>query len=310
MDYKIKQPMVIDVSHWEGRIQWDKVMAGTTPPAGVICKATEGTGWVDDTFEWNRSFLKDLGIPSGSYHFYRFEYDPLKQAEHFLRVIERNNGYGELYPVLDIEWGDYKDRKNKWVRSPRGKSLTDALQVWLDKVELETGAVPMIYTSQSYVSKYMCDWFGANTLKNPSRYPLWVAWYPYSPDDFNSPAKIPKGWTIEHLWQYAEDGIIDGIRNDGVDLNKPSALFGLPGVNTPPPDNPYNLPRDVKVTATIGLNIRTGPSTSFAKVGKLHKGDIVTIEETVNEGSNLWGKFAEGQYIAIVHSGNVYAEWK
>ena len=51
----------------------------------------------------------------------------------------------------------------------------------------------------------------------------------------------------------------------------------------------------VKVTVnTDGVNIRKGPGTSYDKVGKANKGDVLTITK-VRQGTNyLWGKFSQG----------------
>lgn len=47
------------------------------------------------------------------------------------------------------------------------------------------------------------------------------------------------------------------------------------------------------MTGTItasGLNVRSGPSTSYAIIGLFYRGDTVTISETSGSGSNKWGK--------------------
>lgn len=50
-----------------------------------------------------------------------------------------------------------------------------------------------------------------------------------------------------------------------------------------------------KGTATASVNYRTGPSTSFTKVGSLKKGEAVTVEYTVNG----WGKLSNGYFVSM-----------
>lgn len=312
----IKQPCIIDVSHWEGRPNWDQVIEGNkaagNPITGVICKASEHTGYMDDTFAWNWANLKRLGVPRGAYHFYRFEYDAVKQADFFLRVLDQNGGIGEYPPVLDAEWKDYRDpRTRRWVRSPKGTRLTDQFKVWMDIVETATGKIPMFYSSESYINEYMRDWTGKITLPDYNRYPLWLAQYPYKPDDFNSPYRLPKGWTNWALWQYAEAGRLVGYPYDGVDLNMASEFFdGGSGNPVPPDDNPYKLPREVLIKAYPNLRVRNGAGAQFAILDRLATGTICTVVEVSEENGNLWGRIGEGRWIAIQYYGNIYAEWK
>lgn len=56
----------IDVSHYQGTINWDDVVNGT-PISYVYLKATEGASLVDDTYERNLSEARRVGLSVGSY---------------------------------------------------------------------------------------------------------------------------------------------------------------------------------------------------------------------------------------------------
>ena len=59
----------LDVSNWNGTINWDKVAnAGYRFAFG---KATEGTGYVDKTYTANRNGSEAAGLVFGAYHFAR-----------------------------------------------------------------------------------------------------------------------------------------------------------------------------------------------------------------------------------------------
>jgi lysozyme len=87
---------VIDVSHHNGAIDWP-VVAG----AGIalaFLKATQGTRFIDPTFEHNRTGAEDAGVLVVPYHFIDSA-DPEAQAEHFIAVADLAEGQ----PAM-IDW--------------------------------------------------------------------------------------------------------------------------------------------------------------------------------------------------------------
>ena len=89
----------IDVSHYQGTIDWSKV-AGAGKTFAFI-KASDGTVGADPTFAYNWSRARQAGLRRGAYHFFRPITDALQQAQHFLRQL--GDDHGELPPVLDFE---------------------------------------------------------------------------------------------------------------------------------------------------------------------------------------------------------------
>ena len=97
----------LDVSNWNGTINWTKVAkAGYRFAFG---KATEGTAYLDKSYTANRNGSEAAGLVFGAYHFARpaggslagATASALKQANHFLAVAGPQPG--ELPPVLDLE---------------------------------------------------------------------------------------------------------------------------------------------------------------------------------------------------------------
>ena len=184
----------IDVSHYQGAIDWAKVKA-----AGIqftFIKASEGTGWIDDHFKRNWANSKAAGIPRGAYHFYRFSYDPVKQADHFLEQL--GSDLGELSPVVDAE-----DTTTTTVKG-------DDLRVFCERVFEKTGRRCLVYTGGW--------WWTAQRLGGPQPwvkdYPLWIAFY----SDTAKQPSIPKDWATWAFWQHSNHGAVDGI-SGSVDLN-------------------------------------------------------------------------------------------
>ena len=189
----------IDVSHWQGAIDWTKVKAAGKTFA--IAKATEGVGFKDDHYDRNKAGAMGQGIKFGAYHFARPENDPIQEADWF--VNNAGIQHGMLIPTLDLErtGGRSTTELTSWVKS------------WVQRVDARLGVKPMIYVSPSFWRTYMANtrWFADNGYAI-----LWVAnWGVTSPsvpgDNWGG-----RSWTF---WQYTSDGTVPGI-SGRVDLNR------------------------------------------------------------------------------------------
>ena len=180
----------IDVSRWQGVIDWNAV-AGDEVGFAFI-KATEGGDFTDPRFADNWAAAKQAGVVRGAYHFYRPQTSATKQAEHFLRTVPL--AAGDLPPVLDVEVTDGA--------SP--DSIARGVRTWLAAVERATGRRPIIYTRASFWTPSV----GAAL----SEYPLWVAHYRVAEP------KLPAGWGNWAFWQHTDEGRTAGIAGN-VDQN-------------------------------------------------------------------------------------------
>jgi len=175
----------IDVSHFQGHVDWQAVRAAGC--AFAFAKATEGTGVTDPFFAANWAGMKAAGLLRGAYHFFRAAEPAAEQAAHFLSTV----GFepGDLPPVLDIEVND----------GVTGEPLVGGVQTWLDAVEPAAGVAPVIYTNTPFWDAHFNDQFGS--------YPLWVAHYTSAP----APSPLPNGWSVWTLWQYSQSLGIAGV---------------------------------------------------------------------------------------------------
>lgn len=180
----------IDVSHYQGKINWDKVAASGV--AFAYSKTTQGITGVDSRYAVNLSGATAAGVPFGSYHFFEPDDDPVKQAEHFLSVAKI--GAGSMPPVLDVE---------KTPKTASSAAFSKSILTWLNKVEAETNCAPLIYASPSFFSEH----FDA-TLDGT---PYWLAEYASAP----RPPSGDKTWV---LWQHSSSGSVKGISGQ-VDLD-------------------------------------------------------------------------------------------
>lgn len=175
----------IDVSHYQGAVNWGAVKAAGC--AFAFAKATEGTGIVDSEFAANWSGMKAAGLARGAYHFFHASEDAAEQASHFLATVRLQPG--DLPPVIDVEVSD----------GVENSVIVSGVQTWLDAVEQSAGVVPIIYTAAAFWNAHLDGGFG--------RYPLWIAHYTSA----SAPNPLPEGWTQWTFWQYSQSLTISGV---------------------------------------------------------------------------------------------------
>ena len=75
-----------DVASFQGDINYDIYKNNTN---FVICKATEGVGFIDPKFKRNQSEARRVGLPLGFYHFARPDLgnSPEAEADFFLNIV-------------------------------------------------------------------------------------------------------------------------------------------------------------------------------------------------------------------------------
>jgi GH25 family lysozyme M1 (1,4-beta-N-acetylmuramidase) len=222
----------IDVSNWNGTINWKKVA-----DAGyrfAIGKATEATTFDDSTYAANRYGSEAAGLVFGAYHFARpsgsnlaaVTASAVAQADYFLAFATPQPG--ELPPVLDLEaTGNLSARLlNAWA------------QAWAQEVYARLGVHPLVYSSPAFWGKYLAD----STAVAAAGTPLWIAHWtgasnPWIPaQNWNG-----QGWTF---WQWTDCVSVPGIAHcaDGDRMNgtTPASLAiapysqDAPTVSSPP----------------------------------------------------------------------------
>jgi lysozyme len=188
----------IDVSRWQGTINWAAVAASVPRVELAVIRATLGSSGIDDRYPSNWAAAKAAGIPRlGVYHYVIPGVDPARQAEHILTTI---TDFGTEPLTLDVERREI-DKATPFDRIAFTRLLTALVLLLRPRVGLR------IYTSAS-------EWAAMTTLPEwAGEFPLWVADYRIRP----APA-IPQGWQTWELWQFTGSGRLAGIAG-AVDLN-------------------------------------------------------------------------------------------
>lgn len=184
----------IDVSHWQGQIDWAKVKASGIKFAILKCGGSDSGFYSDRTFEYNYNEAKKNGIAVGAYYFVGrdcISYEAGQaDAKRMLSICAGKDF--ELPLFIDCE---AQDAKNK-------VGITDAIIGFYDVMKA-SGRNAGVYASK--VSGFK-DRIEDDRIQH---IPHWVAQY-------NSTCTYDKPYII---WQKSSKGIVAGISGN-VDLDE------------------------------------------------------------------------------------------
>ena len=175
----------IDVSHHQGRIDWERVARSSIengyPIKFAIMKATESNTFTDPDYTDNIANARKAGFVCGVYHFYDPWTSPQKQAQHYINTVKLQKG--DLVPVVDVE------------RAGKSADLRRDLLVYLKAIESHYGVKPIIYASAKFRKRHL------NSAELDA-YPFWVAHY------YVVRPGTDKRWQI---WQFTDHANVTGI---------------------------------------------------------------------------------------------------
>lgn len=179
----------IDVSHYQGQINWKEVKRSQHPIQFVYIRATMGKNGQDRTYKKNIEAAEKEGFLVGSYHFYRSNENSTKQFENFQQHLKLTTGH--LVPVLDVE------HESKFGSA----NLRSGVKNFLELMEESYGVKPIIYTGLHFYNTHLKGHF--------NDYPLWIAAY-------SGKSKVKNiNWKFH---QYSENLRVKGILGN-VDAN-------------------------------------------------------------------------------------------
>lgn len=178
---------IIDVSNWQGDVNWKRVKADGITLAYV--KATEATTYTDPRFASNRKACAALGIRFGAYAFVQpSKGTPESQAAHFCSIVGRLERR-DLRPAQDLEVGT------------RVGTETFA-RAFSRAVTKRLGCTPLLYSYAPFLA--------ALRLERPIGGGLWLAAYGRN-DGLDHGAAVPPPWKHWVAHQYTSRSHADGI---------------------------------------------------------------------------------------------------
>ena len=169
-----EKPFGIDISSWQGKVDWDIVGSHVPKVRFVGIRASYGQNFSDPQFKRNWTEAKDRGIPRMAYHYMLFEFDVERQMDRFM--LEMDNDYGEIGLVLDCE-----DNRGY------GKvHITNCVNKSLGIMQQRSKKIPIIYSRANWTN----DFIDVNEIGNPY---WWLAQWLHTPEEHPGPPWLPKG---------------------------------------------------------------------------------------------------------------------
>lgn len=269
----------IDVSKYQGRINWNEVAASgiefamirvgyRTTISGEICE--------DAYAAYNITNALSNNINVGVY-FFSSAISLEEAREEAQWVTDFISKYNITYPVAYNCEGFHESGSRQYGLTSEQRSSFAA--EFLDRIAL-AGYTPMFYASKNELENNS-EW---NTSKLSSMSRIWVAWYP----DIPYPTTEYASYSGTHqMWQYTSNGIVNGISKP-VDINVSylgikKAVQGNGNITgetvtvSPEADMLFNDVNET-VTAKIEVNLRDKPSqdTDATVITTIKNGQTVT----------------------------------
>lgn len=147
----------IDISHYQGKINWNELRNSHHPIEYIFIRATMGVDGKDKEFKRNWKEAKSQGFIVGAYHYYRPNENSSQQFANFKSSVSLQSG--DFFPVLDIEELGMYGIDN----------LRQGVLNWLALAENEYGVKPIVYSGKHFYEQHLKGYI--------DDYPLWIASY-------------------------------------------------------------------------------------------------------------------------------------
>lgn len=291
----------IDVSKWQGKIDWQKVAKSGINFAVIRVgfRGEDGKIYPDENFDYNIQQAEKNGILVGVYFFSTAKTET-EAKEEAAFTADKIKGYKISLPVVyDCE--GYKNTDSRMFSLSADERTQNAL-AFLQSIE-KYGYKGMFYGSKNDLED--ANIWNVKLLEK--QYKIWVAQYS-SP---TYPQKENPDYDGKYdMWQYTNRGIVPGVDGNcdmvlSYSEYKESKPINKNTVNkdaAPPKTQQELLYTDANdsVTAKDSVNLRTGPSTKYDVVGTLKSGTFLT---RTGIGKNGWSKLIyNGQTVYAITS--------
>ncbi len=269
----------VDVSSWQGKVDWQNVKNDGKTFAILRIGTTKGK---DTYFEQNYENAKKAGMNVGCY-FYTYATTVKGALEDAEKVLSWLDGKQLEYPV-------YYDMENS-AQLENGlttQKRTEMCLAFLNKMS-EKGWYVGTYANANWFTNYL------DKGKLGEKYELWLA-------AWRNDGLPSKDYSSQYgLWQYTDSGKVNGI-STAVDLDV--AYKDYPTIMKNGGYNGYSaIYEDVDeewiITSSNGVNVRKGAGTSFEITGYLPKDARIHITAKMTGNNYTWGRIGENQWCVL-----------
>lgn len=278
----------IDVSYWQGKIDWSKVKQDGIEFAIIRIgyRAENGKLYRDNNADYNIQQAQKNGILVGVY-FFSTAVNKSEAVEEASFVIDAIKGYKISCPVIYDCEGYLKNDSRMYNLTKEER--TNNADAFLKEVK-SSGYDAMFYGAKNEIENSL--YWDTNYLE--SKYKIWVAYYstPTYPQ-IQSPNYIGK----YDMWQYTNRGSVNGINSNCdlivsyIDFKEATPKDSNTEIKTAtvPKTEEEKIYTDVSdsVTAKEIVNLRSGAGTNFEVVATLKSGDFLN---RIGIGKNGWSK--------------------
>jgi len=291
----------IDVSKWQGKIDWQKVKNAGIDFAIIRIgyRAENGKLYRDSNADYNIQQAQKVGILVGVY-FFSTAINSSEAIEEAQWTVSAIKSYQISYPVVyDCE--GFKNSNSRMYGLSAEQRTQNALG-FLDTIK-KSGYEGMFYGSISDLT----DSTAFNIAEIEAKYKVWVAQYKNPP---YPQSQKPDYDGRYDMWQYTNKGIVSGVEgNCDMVVSYFEKKVTAPKdestevVTAKPPKTQEELQyTDVSedVTAKEKVNLRTGAGSNFDVVTLLENGTVV---KRTGVGKNGWSRLIyEGKTVYAITS--------
>ena len=258
----------VDVSAWQGEINWKKVKAAGITHAiirvGFRLYGSKGTLMKDSWFDKNMENANKAGIKLGVYIYSQAlnKKEAEEEAAYTIKYIKKYKDTITMPVVFDYEFSPSGGRFTAGKISK--KTMTNNCIYFCEKIKA-AGFEPMVYANYSMLSNHL------DSSRLESKYKIWLAHY-------NKTTSYAGEF---YIWQYTSEGSVKGITGD-VDMN---FIY-------------HSAVKDVKdytAYTSTALNYRDEP-VSGSVIGTLDEGTKITITAESAGWGRLGGTYEGKDY--------------
>lgn len=217
----------IDVSHYQGQIDWKQVAADGKKFAIMKCQYEAQSHRKDEYFEANYKGSGDNGIARGVYIYIARASmaNPEADAKALLKHL---NG-------RKLEYGIWLDLEDKTVEA-KGKAYIRDLAYRYSDIFINAGYYVGIYCNRDWYIRLIHD-----DLKRD--FDFWIARYPRNDTGvYNKTSSLKPSTQIAVAWQYSSKGDVAGINAKcDLDVDYDGIVNLIASGQTPKEQNPYAL---------------------------------------------------------------------
>jgi len=197
-------PFGVDVSSWQGIINWNTIATHQPKVCFAFIRASQGTGFIDPHFKRNWTEAKSYGIARGAYHYMQFDQDLSGQMNSFIKTLEGD--FGELPLVLDCEADGGKTKA----------VIKHAILHCSSLIKNLTRRDPIIYSRALWINEFV---EGGPWLND---FYWWLAQYLFIADEHPGPVLLPKGLNRDRclVHQTTSHGAPIGVNSKQMDYDR------------------------------------------------------------------------------------------